>query len=167
MEIKKVSLIDLIEVLFLLKECVRDMNEKGLKQWNNSYPGPDLIKKDIENECLFIYRERGVAKGMITLTEEPQEEYQDISWSSNEDSVLYLTRFAVHPNWVDDDIGGKLIEFVEIYAKENNYSSIRLDALESYQMTDKLFERMNYSNAGSFHSQFQKLPYTCYEKDLS
>ena len=42
MEIQQASSADFVEVLFLVKQCVKDMNNKGLKQWNSSNPSPEV-----------------------------------------------------------------------------------------------------------------------------
>ena len=166
MEIKKASSYDLIDILFLLKQCTLDMNMKGFKQWNSANPSPDLIKEDIEKGTLYLFIDNAIVKGMINLSDEIPEEYNQISWKNSADKILYIKRFAIHPYWKQSDISNKLMEFAEQYAKDNNFKGIRLDALDSYPADEKFFTDRKYEHAGNFHSDFQKIPYACFEKNL-
>jgi GNAT superfamily N-acetyltransferase len=166
MEIQQASSSDFVEVLFLLGQCIKDMNSKRLKHWNYESPSPAQIKLEIETGTVFLYKELGIAKGMIRLTDEIPEEHKEIEWKSTPGKVLYIKRFTVHPLWQDSDVSDKLVEFAENYARKNNYSSIRLDALNSYPSDEKFFESRNFALAGTFHSAFQKKPFACYEKSL-
>ena len=166
MEIKQASLIDLVDVLFLLRDCIVDMNSKGLKQWNSAYPGPDVMKEDIEKGTLYIFTELGIAKGMVNLSDESPQEYEEIKWNGKSDKILYIDKFVVQPIWKESDVAEKLIAFAEKYASDNKYAGIRLDVLDSYPVDNSFFKSKNYDQAGEFHSSFQKIPYTCYEKNL-
>jgi hypothetical protein len=166
MEIKQASSIDLVDVLYLLKQCVMDMNRKGLKQWNSAYPSPELIREDIDKGTLYVYSEMKIAQGMINLSEEAPEDYKDIQWQQTTGKALYVKRFAVHPIWIESEVPINLINFAEKFAKDNNFTTIRIDVLDSYPVDEKFFSARNFTAAGSFHSEFQKLLYTCYEKNL-
>jgi hypothetical protein len=166
MEIKKASSIDLVDVLYLLKQCVIEMNKKGLKQWNLAHPSSEVIKDDIEKGTLYVYREMGITQGMINLSEEAPAEYKEISWKGKSDKVLYINRFAVHPLWKDSEVSVNLIDFAEKYAKDNKYTSVRVDVLDTYPANEDFFASRDFTHAGNFHSEFQKMPYTCFEKNM-
>lgn len=166
MEIKQVTPYYLVDILFLLKECTLDMNQMGLKQWNNTYPGPETMKNDIDKGTLYFAVDLGIAQGMVNLSDEVPAEYSGIKWNSNPSKALYLNRFAVHPLWKDSNVPELLISFAEQKARENGYDGIRLDVLDSYPVDNNFFDGKSYGKAGEFHSEFQKIPYICYEKSL-
>ncbi len=166
MEIQKAKPSDLIEILYLLKECVRDMNQKGMKHWNSCYPGIEDIDHDLNKESIFLVKNKGICMGMITLNESEPEEYKEINWSSNDSKILYMKRMAVHPNWQDRGVAEMLVKFAEDYARENKYKYIRLDTLSSNQSENKLYSNGKYNEVGQFHSSFQKTPFKCYEKKI-
>jgi GNAT superfamily N-acetyltransferase len=157
---------DLVEVLYLLKVCVNDMNEKGQKHWNNAYPGTEIMTKAIENKTLYLYKDLGITKGLIVLSHVEPEEYKDIDWPCREDKVLFLRFLTVHPLWQDAGIEKKLVEFAETFAKENKFSTIRVDIYSGVNGAEKLCVDMGFSQAGKFHSKFQQTPYFAYEKSL-
>ena len=56
--------------------------------------------------------------------------------------------------------------FAEQYAKEHDFGGIRLDVLDTYPADENFFKSRNFDYAGNFHSEFQKIPYACFEKNL-
>lgn len=166
MEIIQAKPDDLIEILFLIRQCVKDMNLKGMKHWNSSYPGTDDITKDLTGEGIYLAKDKGICLGMVTINEVEPDDYKGIRWSDNNSKILYLKRMAVHPDWQGKGVGKMLVEFAEDYAKKNNYSSIRLDTLSSNQLETQLYTSSKYDEVGEFHSIFQKTPFKCYEKKI-
>lgn len=157
---------DLIEILFLIKQCVKDMNAKGMKHWNSSYPGTDDITTDLNKDSIFLVKDRGICLGMVTINEVEPDDYRDIKWSDNDSRILYMKRMAVHPLWEGRGIAKMLVDYAEKFAKDNGYSYIRLDTLSSNQVETKLYANSNFDEVGEFHSTFQKTPFKCYEKKI-
>lgn len=166
MKILKATPNDLVEVLFLLKECVSDLNSNGLKHWNNAYPGADAMVKAIENGTLFLFKEIGISKGMVTVSEESPKEYDNIEWQAREGKVLYIKHLAVHPQWQGKGIAKKMVEYIEQYANENGFSALRVDIYGGIGGADKLCKDLGFNKTGQFHSEFQSVPYLAYEKGL-
>ncbi len=166
MEIKQAQENNLVDILFLLRQCIKDMHEHGLKQWNSANPSPEYLKEQISRGAVYMAMDLGMAKGMMNLTEDAPEGYDQVDWKSSSNKILYLKYFAVHPLWKDVEIGYQLITFAENYAKENGYSSIRLDVLDSYPIDEKFINTLDFSRAGIFHSEFQKKAYACFEKNM-
>ncbi|HBH50110.1 MAG TPA: hypothetical protein DDX98_15805 [Bacteroidales bacterium] len=166
MKIQQAVAQDLIDVLYLMKVCVSDMNEKGQKHWNNAYPGTDFLIKSIEENSLFIYKDVETVRGMIVLNEEEPEEYKNIEWQGKGEKILYLRFLAVHPNWQGKGIAKRLVEYSEGYAKDHSYSSMRVDIYGGIDGSEKLCTDLGFSQTGQFHSKFQQTPYYAYEKSL-
>jgi hypothetical protein len=166
MEIKQATPSEFVEVLFLIRECVKDMNSKGLKQWNNASPSPEQLKDELEKGTIFLYQELGIVKGLMKLSGELPLEYAGVEWKSSMEKPLFIKLFAIHPLWHNSNISEKLLEFAEIFAKENNYSGIRLDIMENYPVGEGFFENKQFVIAGTFQSEYQKTPFVCYEKSL-
>lgn len=166
MKILQAAPIDLIDVMYLTKVCVSDMNYKGQKHWNNAYPGTDFLVESIKNKNLFIYKDLGVAKGMVVLSSNEPEEYKDIEWKGKKEGILFLHFLTVHPNWQGEGIAKRLIEFAESYAKDNSFSTMRVDVFSGVDGAEKLCVGMGFNQAGQFHSKFQQTPYFAYEKSL-
>lgn len=164
MEIIQAPPSDLIEVMFLVRECVVKMNQEGMKQWNSAHPGPQMLKDEIENKHLFLAKELGIARGLISFTDKEPESYKEINWQKKEGKVLYIKLLAIHPLWQGKGITRKLLEFAESFAKKNKYAAIRTDFLSENPLIKKITENSKFSKTGEYYSEFQKLPYQCFEK---
>lgn len=166
MKIVQATHYDLIEVLFLLQESVYEMNKKGLKHWNNAFPGSKTIQLAVENQTLYIYKELGICKGMVILSDEEPDGYNDIDWKLNSDKVLYLKFLAINPLFLNRDIEMELIKFAEQKAKKDGYSALRLDVHSGIENYENMLNHFGFNKTGQFFSSFQKTPYFAYEKSL-
>lgn len=166
MEIIKAKKNDLIEILFLLKVCIRDLNSKGFKHWNNCCPDIETIQESLDRGIIFVVKDRGVCKGMVTLNDNQPEEYKSLYFPSGLRRPLCLQNMVVHPNWQGRGIATMMIEFAQNYAKENNFDCIRLDVFMPSEDARQLYQNQSFREVASFHSEFQKIPYICYEKQI-
>jgi GNAT superfamily N-acetyltransferase len=166
MEITQAKSTDLIEILYLLRVCILDMNLKGLKHWNSAYPGPDRIQKDLSMGYIYIIKDKGVCKGMVTLNDYEPEEYKQIGFPSVTKRPLYLQNLAVHPNWQGQGIATLLIDFAQQLGKEKGYDAIRLDIFEPSEHARQLCAKQRFLEVASFQANYQKVPFVCYEKHL-
>lgn len=157
---------DLMDVMFLLRKCVADMNHKQMFHWNRAYPSVNDILDDIRSESLYIHTENSICQGMVVLNESPPEEYGRIGWENRTGRVLIVHRLAVHPVFQGKGIGKKLIGFAVSRAGDLGYSAIRLDVIESNRPANELYLGMGFHRAGTFHFPFQKSPFVCYELSL-
>jgi len=57
-----------IEILYLLRICILDMNRNGLTHWNSVYPGPDIILDDLANLHIPCKRQKESAREWWRLT---------------------------------------------------------------------------------------------------
>jgi len=166
MEILQAKPIDLVEILYLVKVCIADMHARGLMHWNSSYPGVSLIQHDLDEGNIFLLKDKGVCKGMVTLSSKEPEEYRQLNFSSVNTKPLYMMRMAVHPMWQGKGIAGNMIKFAQKMAKENGYTCIRLDVFQTSEDARQLCNRQNFKEIGSFQSDYQRTPFLCYEKQL-
>ena len=167
MEILKASPSDLVEVMFLVRECVIQMNADGMKQWNSAYPSPQMLQEEIENGNLYLAKEMGVARGLLTITDKIPESYKDIKWSDKGTKVLYIELLAVHPNWQGKGITKMLLDYANSFAKENNYDTIRTGLLSEHPLIKRLIENDTFEKTGEYYSVYQKTPYQSFEKNVS
>jgi len=166
MEIIQAKDNDFIEILYLLRVCTLDMNRKGLTHWNSVYPGPEVVQEDLAKSSIFLFKDKGVCKGMVTLDTQEPEEYRNIPWTSVAQRPLFLHRLAVHPNWQGQGIAGKLMEFAEEFARKNGFDALRIDVFSDSAHARNLCQKNNYQEAGNFLSFFQKQPFICYDKKI-
>lgn len=161
MNISKALQADLIEILYLVKVCVQEKNDPCLCYWDLQH---QLIKKDIEEGLVYIYRENEVCLGAITLNPLPLEETKDSKWQDTSAKPLFIHRLLVHPNWKDRHIADSLVAFAEKYALDNGFTSLRLEAFsEDIQSMDFITEH-SYRNIEDVSCHPRQNPYFYYVK---
>jgi GNAT superfamily N-acetyltransferase len=166
MEIIKATMDRLDDVRDLLSIAISDMNARGITQWDEDYPGLDLLLRDIETGSMHIMMEDAEVIGMIVLTGEQEPEYLDVNWSDKEGKAIVIHRVAVHPSLQGKGIGGMLFDFAEEHALKNGFSSIRIDTFSENPNMQRLIESKNYVKTGIIHFPTHKPPFICYEKAL-
>jgi len=166
MEIKQAKSTDLVEILYLLKVCISDMNAKGLRHWNSAFPGNDQIRKDLREGSIYLAKDKGVCKGMVTLNDTEPEEYREMNFHSADAKPLFLHRMAVHPVWQGKGIARFMVDFAQKMAREKGFTCIRLDTYQSSEDARHLCKKLSFKEIGSFQANYQRIPYICYEKEL-
>jgi len=166
MEISPAKPSELIEILFLLKVCILDMNAKGFRHWNSSFPNTELVVNDLKCGSIFLAKDKGVCKGMVTLNKQEPEEYKSVAFKAKSTKPLYLQNMVVHPTWQGKGIGNQMVDFAQDYARENGFDCIRLDVFKPGEIARQLYEKKSFKEVASFHTEYQKIPFICYEKQL-
>lgn len=166
MEILQAKPNDLIEILYLLKVCTLDMNKKGQKHWNSTFPDLKQIQIDLNNASIYLVKDKGVCKGMVTLNETEPEDYRQVGFNSGIHKPLYLQNMAVHPKWQGMGIAKLMVQFALKLAKEKGFDAIRLDVFKPSEGAIQLYKKQNFKEVGTFKSAYQQIPFVCYEKQL-
>jgi ribosomal protein S18 acetylase RimI-like enzyme len=166
MEIVQARPNDLIEILFLLKVCILDLNKKGLRHWNSAYPEPERIQQDLDSSSIYLVKDKGVCKGMVTLNETEPQDYNQVIFRSSSHKPMYLQNMAVHPKWQGQGIAKLMVDFAQKIAKNKGFDSIRLDVFKPSESAKQLYKTQSFKEVASFHPSYQKIPFICYEKQL-
>jgi ribosomal protein S18 acetylase RimI-like enzyme len=166
MEIIQAKPTDLVEILYLLKVCTRDMNSKGLRHWSSSFPAAEQVDGDLHDGHIYLVKDRGVCKGMVILNSAEPEDYRQMNLSSNNSKPLFVYCMAVHPTWQGKGIARMMIDYAQEMAKKNGFTCIRLDIYKTSEEARQLCEKLSFKEIGSFQANFQRIPYVCYEKQL-
>jgi hypothetical protein len=164
MDVVKLPEERLTDVLRLIKQVVLDMNQKRIDQWDDFYPGADVLMEDLRGGNSYgLVNGEGKLFGHIVLDEVQSPEYRNVPWKDG-GKALMIHRFCTDPvSWNRENFDA-LISFAERYARSNGYSSLRLDTFRK----NKPFLYILESNAFEFRGtvQFRKGEFKCYEKIL-
>lgn len=163
--IRKGTIEDKQVIMSLIENAISDMDNKGINQWDKTYPNEKIIEEDILKEDLNIYEERGIIKGIIVLNEHQDIEYEQIKWSFCSGRQLIIHRLCIDPKFQRQGIARILMEYAEKYAKENKYDAIRLDAFPQNPRACNLYTRAGYKKVGVV--TFRKGDFYCFEKQIT
>ena len=152
------------EILDLVQDCIRDMNLHGIDQWNEQYPLPEIFISDVESGSLFAMKDEERIVAIIVLSGNQDKEYSEIDWTDKSGKALVVHRLAVHSKWQRRGIAKKLMEFAEKFARDNGYTSIRIDTYSGNPRTLLFFEKQKYERRpGQIFFPECEGPYYCYE----
>lgn len=94
----------------------------------------------------YVARYNDKIVGTIILNHEPEDVYSKANWIIKADysDIVVIHTFAVHPNYLKEGIGQKLMEFAISHSKEIKAKAIRLDVYEKNIPAIKLYEKLGY-----------------------
>jgi ribosomal protein S18 acetylase RimI-like enzyme len=164
-KINKVNSTEIDQVMLLIKAAVTKMERDGIHQWDDDYPNTQIISEDIASSTLYGISADNCLAGIIVLNESLSPEYQSIPWTDKNGQPLVIHRLCIHPDFQGQGLAKKLVLFAENYARENKYSSIRLDAFINNKTALGLYDALNYRNRGRV--TFRIGDFCCYEKCFS
>lgn len=162
--IRKLTKDNISDAFMIIKSVIEKMNSENIFQWDDLYPKYEIIAQDINQGYAYGYFKLSELIGIVAVNEEYPIEYDSINWQNKVGKSLIIHRLSVKSNCQGQGIGKELMIFIEEYAKNNGYSSIKLDAFLNNQSALKLYENLGYNNIGEVN--FRKGIFNCYEKVL-
>ncbi len=162
--IRKATLKDIDRIISITKACASFMIDKGVYQWNEHYPNKAAFKNDVLRNELYVIEESKTVVGCVVVSSFMDEEYIPVSWLTQSNRNIYIHRLAIHPKYQGKGYAKKLMDFAEKFAKENNYTSVRLDTFSQNKRNQKFYELRSYKRLGDIYFPKQSNhPFYCYE----
>lgn len=162
--IRRAKISEISDILNLTRACAFHMIKNGIQQWNEEYPSKEAFENDISRSELFVLEKNGLIIGSIVITTSMDDEYQPIQWLTNDSKNIYIHRLSVLPDQQGKGYAQKLMDFAEHYAKENGFTSIRLDTFSQNKRNQRFYETRGYNKLGDIYFPKQsKHPFHCYE----
>ena len=129
MEIKRVKLEEIYAVMEIIDDA-KILLAKSSHQWQEGYPNKDTLLADIKNGNLFGAYVDLTLVGIAAYVKGLNVDYDYIEgkWlSEHDDNDLVVHRIAVKDGYHNQKIGDALMKYAEVYAKDNNLKSIKID----------------------------------------
>lgn len=162
--IRKARLTDIDTILVITRSCARYMTAQGIHQWNEHYPNKQAFINDVKRNELYVLEDQNNIIGSLVVSSLMDEEYLAIQWLTPNDNNVYIHRVAIDPEHQGQGNAQKLMAFAEQFARDNNYSSIRLDTFSQNQRNQKFYELRGYKKLGDIYFPKQsEHPFYCYE----
>ncbi|WP_179007175.1 GNAT family N-acetyltransferase [Winogradskyella forsetii] len=160
------QLSDLEAVFHMYLNGKHDLERHGIYQWTDHYPTNALIKNDLKKGTLYILKNANLLIGAISISEEQEKAYESITWEFDATKVLVIHRLIVDPKHQHRGHAKRLMDFAENFAKEHNYTSIRLDAYSPNTRVLKFYKKRHYIIRGNVNFPKREHVFYCMEKAL-
>lgn len=164
--IEKSELSDLAELFQIYLNGKSELERKGIFQWTIHYPTSENIADDLKNGFLYTLKKGKIIVGAISINQIQDEAYQSIDWQFEDTKVLVIHRLVVNPRYQRQGFAKKLMDFAEHFAKENNYTSIRLDVYSQNKGAVQFYKNRQYEIRGDVNFPYRALPFHCMEKRI-
>ncbi len=162
---RKAVITDIPEIWAILQQAIIRRKNDGSNQWQDGYPNPEVIKKDIEKGYGYVLTEAEKTIGYCAILINDEPEYLKIegNWLTNTDFVVFH-RVAISENYLGKNLSKKIIEYIEDFARKNNILSLKADTNHDNFAMMKIFEKSGFTFCGIVH--FRGSPRRAYEKVL-
>ena len=149
----------------IIKQAILRRKADGSNQWQDGYPNLQTIENDIAKEIGFVLVDGETIIGYCAALINDEPEYAKIigKWLTNDDFVV-IHRIAIDENYLGKGLSGKIIEFVENLATEQNIFSVKVDTNFDNLAMMKIFEKRGYQYCGEVY--FRGSARRAYEKVL-
>lgn len=167
LKIEKGQLYEL-EILFqIYLDAKYDLESKGIYQWTDNYPTISLIESDLREGALYTLKNNNEIIGAIVLNEVQDIAYKSINWELDDSKVLVIHRLVIDPKHQGKGCAHQLMDFAENFAKENGYSSIRLDTYSQNERSISFYKNRSYIIRGEVNFSERVYSFYCLEKKVS
>ncbi len=156
---------ELPEIWTILQQAIARRKQDGSQQWQDGYPNPEVIKKDIEHNTGFVLTQNKHIAGYICIAINNEPAYNTIEghWLSNTDYVVFH-RLAISNDFIGKGLSKKILKYIEDYALKHRIFSIKADTNFDNTAMLSLFKKFEYQYCGQVY--LRNSPRQAYEKVL-
>ena len=164
-QFKKAEEKDIPVIWEILQQAIRRRKEEGSNQWQDGYPNPDVVRRDLDNGVGYVLtlEERVVAYSAILLNDEPEYHRIQGKWLTQGD-FLVVHRIAVADNQLGKGLATSILMYAEELALQQSVFSIRIDTNFDNKAMLRIIEKLGYVYCGEVY--FRGSLRRAYEKVL-
>ena len=150
--------------MVIVKACAVAMIAKGIHQWNEQYPTSRAFERDVERDELYVLIINEKIRGTLVISTFMDVEYEPVEWLVPNGNSAYIHRLSVHPSYQGLGYARRLMDFAEKFAKDNKFSSVRLDTFSQNKRNQKFYETRGYQRLGDiYYPKQSEHSFHCYE----
>jgi len=163
---RKAGLDELNQIWKILQKAIVRRKADGSDQWQDGYPNPEVIKKDLEKGCAFVlvYGDSIIGYCSILINDEPEYSHIKGEWLTDEDFIVYH-RVAIAEEYLGKGYAQEMLKHIEDFALDNGIRSIKADTNHDNVGMLKIFDKLGYVYCGEV--TFRGSPRKAFEKVLA
>ncbi len=145
---KKAYMEDLHQIFDIFTKAILNMKHNGIDQWDEMYPTIEVLKKDIEENQLYIGTIHNDIASVFVLNKEFDEEYKTGQWKYEAASFGVVHRLCVNPIFQKQGVATKTMLYIEEVLREQGVETIRLDTFTQNPLAIGLYTKLGYEKVG-------------------
>ncbi len=164
--IRKAKLKDTDGIWRILQQAIERRKSDGSIQWQDGYPNPQVVEKDINNEYGYVLTIDDEIAAYVAMMVNNEPAYDEIEgeWLTQDSDFLVIHRVAIENNWLGKGLAKRIFEDAENVAKDMNIKSIRVDTNYDNLPLLHILDKLGYVYCGEVF--FRGSPRKAFEKIL-
>jgi len=160
---KRAEQSDIPAIWKMLQAAIARRKADGSTQWQDGYPNPDVVGRDIEKRAGYVLWHGEQVAGYIAIMINDEPAYDELvgNWLSQGDYIVYH-RVVVATQFLGLGFAQRLMEYAEQVALQHGIKSIKADTNFDNQPMLHLFEKLGYLYCGEV--TFRGTPRKAFEK---
>ena len=142
---------DIEEIMMLINKAIVEMENNGIRQWDEWYPTREDFLEDIKTKHLYLVHEHETLVALYAISSECDEAYHSVEWQGKDKRAYILHRFCVSPDFQNRGIGKTVLSHIEEQVQAMGYETIRLDAFTQNPYALNLYHHNGYITRGYAH----------------
>ena len=149
----------------ILEQAILRRKNDGSNQWQDGYPNPDVVNRDIEKGVGYVLtlQDEIIAYAAVLFNDEPAYAEIEGKWLSESDFVV-VHRIAVADDYLGQGLSATIMKFIEDVALKNGIYSVKVDTNFDNPAMLRIFEKLGYTYCGQVY--FRGSPRKAFEKVL-
>ncbi|MFD2599771.1 GNAT family N-acetyltransferase [Sphingobacterium corticis] len=149
----------------IIKQAIERRKADGSDQWQDGYPNPAVIEKDIVKGAGYVLVDGEIIIGYCALfvDDEPAYDHIDGQWLTNGSFVVFH-RVAISGKYAGQGLAQQLLLHIEDFAKAKGIYSVKADTNFDNQAMLRTFEKVGYQYCGEV--LLRGAPRKAFEKQL-
>jgi len=149
----------------ILSDAIARRKEDGSEQWQDGYPNPEVVARDIYNGTGYVIMHNTEVAAYCAVLKNDEPEYANIkgNWLTNTDFLVFH-RVAVSEQFLGRGLSKLMLKFIEELALEQDIYSIKADTNFDNAAMMAIFEKTGYQYCGEV--SFRGSARRAYEKVL-
>lgn len=142
------------EIMEIIRAAQKYLKEQGIDQWQNNYPNPETLKKDIEAGNSYLVKNEGkiIATAAVIFGEDPTYNFiEDGSWLAD---GLYgvIHRAAVAPEYKGQGVISIIYRETFKMGANLGAESIRIDTHQDNLAMQRAIEKAGFNYCGIIYT---------------
>lgn len=156
MKFEKAELKDIPQIMEIIKDAQKYLKNKGIDQWQNDYPNPEVLKEDIKKQNSFVIKKDNkiIAAAAIIFGEDPTYNLiEDGKWITKSGEYGVIHRAAVAENYKGQGVAAKFFRECEKMGHKRGAVSIRIDTHQDNLAMQRLIEKEGFKYCGIIYTE--------------
>ncbi len=124
MNYRLATLNDIDTICSLVSEVIKQMENKGIYQWDSLYPTREDFYIDINKKTLYVVEDGNKFVAIYVINQEYDHEYNKCEWNNPNETACIIHRLCVASSFQNKGIGKQVLKHIEEQAASYNSQPI-------------------------------------------